>query len=106
MVKWGSPDLLMRWLGIVRGPRYPCEQVGAVWHEQSFDCGWSLLSHGVSEITRSGLGNLKPICERELNKLGVHQRRGRWNVSKDGEVRCFIDPIFGHTVRLGGIGTA
>jgi hypothetical protein len=39
----------------------------------------------VAEIKRLDLGNLNPIYERELNKPDVHQMKGRWNVSKDGE---------------------
>jgi hypothetical protein len=39
----------------------------------------------VAERKRLDLGNLNPIYERELNKLDVHQVKGRWNVSKDGE---------------------
>ena len=31
------------------------------------------------------LGNLNPICERELTKLDVHQVKGRKNVCRDGE---------------------
>jgi hypothetical protein len=38
-----------------------------------FDCGWSLLSHGVAERKRLNLGNLNPIYKRELPKLHVHQ---------------------------------
>ena len=52
-----------------------------------FDCGWSLLSHGVAERKRLNLGNLNPIYERDLTKLDVHQMKGRWNVSKDGAWR-------------------
>ena len=37
-----------------------------------------------SRRCRLNLGNLKPIYERELTKLDVHQEKGRWNVSKDG----------------------
>ena len=40
---------------------------------QFFDCGRSLLSHGVEERKRLNLGNLNPISERELTKLDVHQ---------------------------------
>ena len=49
-----------------------------------FDCGWSLLIHGVADTKRLNLGNPNPIYERELTKLDVHQEEGRWNVSKDG----------------------
>ena len=31
------------------------------------------------------LGNLNPIYEREIKKLDVHQVKGRWNVSKEGD---------------------
>ena len=44
---------------------------------------WSSLSHGVAERKRLDLGNLNPIYERELNKLDVHQVKGRWNVCRD-----------------------
>ena len=37
------------------------------------------------QIKRLDLGNLNPIYERELNKPNVHQMKGRWNVSNDGE---------------------
>ena len=47
---------------------------------EAFDCGWSLLGHGTADI-----GNLNHIYERELNKPDVHQMKGRWNVSMDGE---------------------
>ena len=53
----------------------------------NFDCGWSLLSHGVAEGKSLHLGNLNPIYERELTMLDVHQGEGRWNVSKDGSRR-------------------
>ena len=43
------------------------------------------MNHGVAEIKTLDLGNLNPIYERELNKLDVHQVKGRWNVSRDGE---------------------
>ena len=39
----------------------------------SFDCGWSLLNHGVADTKRLNLGNLNPIYERELIKLGGYQ---------------------------------
>ena len=39
-----------------------------------FDCGWSLLNHGVAQRMRLNLGNLNPIYERELIKLGVDQK--------------------------------
>ena len=39
-----------------------------------FDCGWSLLNHGVAQRMRLNLGNLNPIYERELIKLGVYQK--------------------------------
>ena len=39
-----------------------------------FDCGWSLLNHGVAQRMRLNLGNLHPIYERELIKLGVDQK--------------------------------
>ena len=39
-----------------------------------FDCSWSLLNHGVAERMRLNLGNLNPIYERELIKLGVDQK--------------------------------
>ena len=41
----------------------------------------------MAERKRLKLGNLNPIFERELTKLEVHQVKGRWNVSKDGEGR-------------------
>ena len=45
-------------------------------HEISpFDCGWSLLNHGVAEIRRLHLGNLNPIHERKLFKLDSHHHR-------------------------------
>jgi hypothetical protein len=28
-----------------------------------FDCGWSLLNHGMADIKRLNLGNLNPIYE-------------------------------------------
>ena len=37
-----------------------------------FDCSWSLLNHGVAQRMRLNLGNLNPIYERELIKLGVY----------------------------------
>ena len=37
------------------------------------------------EIKRFGSGYPKTLYERELNKPDVHQRKGRWNVSKDGK---------------------
>ena len=49
-----------------------------------FDCGWSLLNHGVADTKRLNLGNLNPIYERELTKLELHQGEGRWIVSKNG----------------------
>ena len=49
-----------------------------------FDCGWSLLNHGVADTKRLNLGNLNPIYERELTKLELHQGEGRWSVSKNG----------------------
>ena len=39
-----------------------------------FDCSWSLLNHGVAQRMRLNLGNLNPIYERELIKLGVDQK--------------------------------
>jgi hypothetical protein len=39
----------------------------------------------VAEIKRMDLGNINPIYESELNKPDVHQMKGRWNVSKNGE---------------------
>ena len=42
-----------------------------------FDCGWSLLNHGVAHTKRLNLGNLNPIYERELTKLELHQGEGR-----------------------------
>ena len=42
-----------------------------------FDCGWSLLNHGVADTKRLNLGNLNPIYERELIKLELHQGEGR-----------------------------
>ena len=39
----------------------------------------------MAEIKRLDLCNLKPIYERELNKLDVHQVKGKRNVSRDGE---------------------
>jgi len=38
----------------------------------------------MAERKRLDLGNLNPIYERELNKLDVHQVKGRW-ISKDRE---------------------
>jgi hypothetical protein len=52
-----------------------------------FDCGWSLLNHGVANTKRLNLGNLNPIYERELTKLELHQGEGRWSVSKNGARR-------------------
>ena len=40
--------------------------------ERFFDCSWSLLNHGVAQTMRLNLGNLNPIYERELTKLGVY----------------------------------
>ena len=37
-----------------------------------FDCSWSLFNHGVAQRERLNLGNLNPIYERELTKLGVY----------------------------------
>ena len=51
---------------------------------EPFDCGWSLLNHGVADTKRLNLGNLNPIYERELTKLELHQGEGRWSVSKNG----------------------
>ena len=45
-----------------------------------FDCGWSLLNHGVADTKRLNLGNLNPIYERELTKLELHQGEGRWKM--------------------------
>ena len=39
-----------------------------------FDYGWYLLNHGVAQRMRLNLGNLNPIYERELIKLGVDQK--------------------------------
>ena len=39
----------------------------------------------MAEIKILNLGNLSPIYGRELNKLDVHQVKGRWNVSRDGK---------------------
>jgi len=44
---------------------------------RKFDCGWSLLNHGVADTKRLNLGNLNPIYERELTKLELHQGEGR-----------------------------
>ena len=41
---------------------------------RNFDFSWSLLNHGVAERMRLNLGNLNPIYERELIKLGVYQK--------------------------------
>ena len=42
-----------------------------------FDSSWSLLNHGVAQRMRLNLGNLNPIYERELIKLGVyHEEEG------------------------------
>ena len=49
--------------------------------------GWPSLSHGAAETNGLDLGNLNPIYARELNKPDVRQRKGRWNVSMDGEGR-------------------
>ena len=38
------------------------------------DCSWSLLNHGVAQRMRLNLGNLNPIYEREMIKLGVDQK--------------------------------
>jgi hypothetical protein len=51
----------------------------------SFDCGWSLLSHGAAEIKGVDLGILTPIYERELDEPHVHQVKWMWNVSMCGE---------------------
>ena len=37
-----------------------------------FDCSCSLFNHGVAQRERLNLGNLNPIYERELTKLGVY----------------------------------
>ena len=42
------------------------------------------MNHGVAEIRRLNLGNLNPIYERELDKLDVHQVKGRRKVSRTG----------------------
>ena len=39
----------------------------------------------MAERKKMDLGNLNRIYERELNQLDVHQVKGRWNVSRDGE---------------------
>ena len=39
----------------------------------------------MAERKRLHLGNLNPIYARKLNKLDVHQVKGRWNLSRDGE---------------------
>ena len=47
--------------------------------DRGFDCSWSLLNHGVVQRKRLNLGNLNPIYERELTKLGVyHEVEGSW----------------------------
>ena len=38
-----------------------------------FECICSLFNHGVAQRERLNLGNLNPIYERELIKLGVYQ---------------------------------
>ena len=43
------------------------------------------MNHGVAEIKRLNLGNLNSIYERDLNKLNVHQGKGRRNVSRLAE---------------------
>ena len=55
-----------------------------------FDCGWSLLNHGVADTKRLNLGNLNPIYEREFTKLELHQGEGRWSVSKNGASEAVI----------------
>ena len=40
----------------------------------AFDCSCSLFKHGVTQNERRNLGNLNPIYERELIKLGVDQK--------------------------------
>ena len=55
--------------------------------QSSFDCGWSLLSHGVAERKRLDLGNLNPIYERELTYL----RKGAYHARctpGEREVEC------------------
>ena len=47
---------------------------GAPLGKDFFDCSWSLLNHGVAQRMRLNLGNLNPIYERELIKLGVYQK--------------------------------
>ena len=39
-----------------------------------FVCSCSLFKHGVAQKERRNLGNLDPIYERDLTKLGVYQR--------------------------------
>ena len=44
---------------------------------KDMDFDWSLLNHGVAQSMRLNLGNLNPIYERTLTKLGVcHEVEG------------------------------
>ena len=45
---------------------------GPLLFELCFDGSCSLLNHGVAQRKRLNLGNLNPIYERELTKLGVY----------------------------------
>ena len=63
----------MRYFGIVWGPWYPREQVGAV------------LPPTLVFI-ESRCGRNKPIYERELNKPDVHQMKGRWEDEEESNL--------------------
>jgi hypothetical protein len=54
------------------------------------------------------VGKLNPIYERELNKPDVHQRKGRWNMSKVGEggKRCRHKELEGGEPTVGDEGGA
>jgi len=66
------------------------------------------LSHCAAEIKRLDVGKLNPIYERELNKPDVHQRKGRWNMSKVGEggKRCRHKELEGGEPTVGDEGGA
>ena len=57
---------------------------GPLLFELCFDGSCSLLNHGVAQRKRLNLGNLNPIYERELTKLGVYHEV-RAPVGKDVE---------------------
>ena len=67
--------LLLSFLSFsLAGDLLTCRQGAGAWRKvlsRFFVCSWSLLNHGEAQRKRLNLGNLNPIYERELTKLGV-----------------------------------